>query len=237
MSKPRILVTGATGKTGGAVVNELLARDFPVRAIVHSRDARSEELDRKGAETVVADMFDPDQLLDARQGAAPIRDRSPTPIKDGVMNALEHRVPPPLVCLFFAAVMLVVSRLTPAIQIEDIVRLAITGFFAVSSLVFGAPAFMAFGRAKTTINPRNIEAASALVTSGVYKYTRNPMYVGLTALLWSLTAYLAAPWTALGPVAFLLFITRFQIIPEERVMLAKFGRAYDEYRKHVRRWL
>jgi hypothetical protein len=66
------------------------------------------------------------------------------------MNALEYRVPPPLVCFFFAAVMLVVSRLTPAIQIEDIVRLAITGFFAVSALVFGAPAFMAFCRAKTT---------------------------------------------------------------------------------------
>jgi protein-S-isoprenylcysteine O-methyltransferase Ste14 len=153
------------------------------------------------------------------------------------MQALEHRIPPPLVFLLLVAVMSVVSRLTPTIQIEDTVRWTITGVFAASALIFGVPAFMAFGRAKTTINPRNIQAASALVTSGIYKCTRNPMYVGLTALLLSLTAYLAAPWTALGPLAFLIFITRFQIIPEERVMLAKFGRAYDEYRKRVRRWL
>jgi NAD(P)H dehydrogenase (quinone) len=65
MKQPKILVTGATGRTGSAVVDELLAKDVPVRALVHSKDARSEALERKGAETVVADMFDLDQLLAA----------------------------------------------------------------------------------------------------------------------------------------------------------------------------
>ncbi len=69
MASPTFLVTGATGKTGGAVVSELLARNLPVRAVVHRRDARSEALDRMGAKTVVADLFDPDQLLDAMRGA------------------------------------------------------------------------------------------------------------------------------------------------------------------------
>ena len=68
MTKPKILVTGATGKTGGAVVDELLRKGFPVRAVVRVRDARSDALARKGVETVVADMFDPDQLLDAIRG-------------------------------------------------------------------------------------------------------------------------------------------------------------------------
>lgn len=68
MEQPRILVTGATGKTGRAVVDELLAKGVPVRALVHSKDARSAALERKGAETVVADMFDPDQLLAAMRG-------------------------------------------------------------------------------------------------------------------------------------------------------------------------
>ena len=68
MTKPKILVTGATGKTGGAVVDELLKEGFPVRAVVHAQDARSAALARKGVETVVADMFDPDQLLAAIKG-------------------------------------------------------------------------------------------------------------------------------------------------------------------------
>ena len=65
MAGPTFLVTGATGKTGAAVVEELVARGLPVRAIVHRADARSAALERKGVTTVVADMFDPDQMLDA----------------------------------------------------------------------------------------------------------------------------------------------------------------------------
>src|SRR5579863_6147261 len=68
MKYPKILVTGATGKTGRAVVDELLAKGVPVRAVVHSKDARSAALERMGAETVVADMFDLDQLLGAMRG-------------------------------------------------------------------------------------------------------------------------------------------------------------------------
>ncbi len=70
MTRPTILVTGATGKTGGAVAAELLQRGWPVRALVRQRDGRSVALDRLGAETVVADMFDPDQLLAAMRGTA-----------------------------------------------------------------------------------------------------------------------------------------------------------------------
>jgi NAD(P)H dehydrogenase (quinone) len=68
MKQPKILVTGATGKTGSAVVAQLREKNWPVRAIVRSRDERSERLERLGAETVLADMFDYDQLLAAMQG-------------------------------------------------------------------------------------------------------------------------------------------------------------------------
>lgn len=68
--RPKILVTGATGKTGSAVVAQLLEKGYPVRAIVRSRDARSKRLDRLGVETVVADLFDPAQLLAAMRGTA-----------------------------------------------------------------------------------------------------------------------------------------------------------------------
>ena len=68
MAQPTILVTGATGKTGSAVVDQLLAKGYPVRAAVRTRDARSEELQRRGAEVVVADVFDPDQMHEALRG-------------------------------------------------------------------------------------------------------------------------------------------------------------------------
>ncbi len=70
MPLPKILVTGATGKTGSAVVAQLREKDWPVKAIVSRRDQRSERLDRLGAETVVADLFDPEQLLDAMRGTS-----------------------------------------------------------------------------------------------------------------------------------------------------------------------
>ncbi len=64
-----ILVTGASGKTGGAVVSELLSRGRHVRELVHRRDARSDALARAGAEVVAADVFDTEQLLAAMKGA------------------------------------------------------------------------------------------------------------------------------------------------------------------------
>ncbi len=68
MTKPTILVTGATGKTGAAVVDHLLQHGWPVRAVIHRHDDRSAELHSRGAELVIADMFDPDQLLAAMRG-------------------------------------------------------------------------------------------------------------------------------------------------------------------------
>lgn len=68
MKNPKILVTGATGKTGAPVVGQLLARGLPVRAIVRNKDARSDALEKRGVEIVVASMFDPEQLLDAMRG-------------------------------------------------------------------------------------------------------------------------------------------------------------------------
>ena len=95
----------------------------------------------------------------------------------------------------------------------------------------------AFRQAKTTVNPVAPEKASSVVTNGIFSYTRNPMYLGLTAELVGWAIWLSVPWVIVGPVALMLFLTRFQIVPEERVMSSKFGRDYDEYRKRVRRWL
>ena len=90
---------------------------------------------------------------------------------------------------------------------------------------------------ETPLDPVHIDRASTLVTSGVYRVTRNPMYLGLTVLLLAWAVFLAAPWTLLGPVVFALFISRFQIAPEEHAMREKFGVQYEAYAARVRRWL
>ena len=153
------------------------------------------------------------------------------------MRALELKVPPPLVAILAGAAMWVAARLLPAAPLVDQWRLPITGICAGFGVIVALLGFLALRQANTTINPVNPEKASSVVTGGIYAYTRNPMYLGLTALLAGWAIWLSVPWVFLGPVAFILYLTRFQIVPEERVMSSKFGRNYDEYRKRVRRWL
>ncbi len=129
------------------------------------------------------------------------------------MMALENRIPPPILCAIIAIAMGAGAWAAPATHVAAAARIGLAGAFALIGLAFAAPAFGAFSRAKTTINPVDIEAASTLVTDGVYRYTRNPMYVGLAALLAAWGAYLGVAWAFLGPILFVAFITRFQIVP------------------------
>jgi protein-S-isoprenylcysteine O-methyltransferase Ste14 len=153
------------------------------------------------------------------------------------MKALENRIPPPLVALTMALAMWASMPSAPVSEAGSKPIIAIALVLAACGGLLAASGFQAFGRAKTTINPTKIEEASSLVITGIYGYTRNPMYLGLAALLFAWAIYLANPWAALGPIAFILFITRFQIIPEERVLKAKFGKGYTAYQEKVRRWL
>ncbi|HET9765032.1 MAG TPA: isoprenylcysteine carboxylmethyltransferase family protein [Casimicrobiaceae bacterium] len=153
------------------------------------------------------------------------------------MRALELKVPPPAVALLIGAAMWFVSRQPPYLELSPLVRLVA---FVVIALVGGAVALagdLEFKRARTTINPFKPESSTALVTSGIYRFTRNPMYVGLTLVLLGWAAFLVSAWALLGPVGFVLYIGRFQIEPEERALSAKFGAAYKEYTARVRRWL
>lgn len=153
------------------------------------------------------------------------------------MHTLENKVPPPFVVVLIGAVMWMAAQIAPPIQIDSHLRLALRGTVVLSGFIFLMLGFTAFGQAKTTIDPVNLEKASSLVTGGIYRLTRNPMYVGFTVVLVGWAVYLAIPWALFGSIAFVLFTTRFQIIPEERAMSSKFGQAYVEYKERVRRWL
>ena len=109
-------------------------------------------------------------------------------------------------------------------------------FFTVA-LIIGLPAVLGFHRAKTTVNPLKPEASTALVTGGIYRWTRNPMYLAMLLLLvaW---ACIVSNWAALAILPlFVAYLNRFQIGPEERALQARFGAEFESYRRKVRRWL
>ena len=152
-------------------------------------------------------------------------------------HSLENRVPPPLVVVLIGVAMAVIAWFTPAAEMGSSLRFVGGGIIIALGVLVVVQGARTFWQNKTTINPVDLESASALVTSGVFRFSRNPMYVGFTAMLLGWAVFLAAPSALLGPVAFVLFTNRFQIVPEERVMRDKFGQAYDDYQAQVRRWL
>ena len=122
-------------------------------------------------------------------------------------------------------------------DVIEVVLLATIDLSMNLSALVAIAAFAGFWQARTTINPLQPERASVLVTHGIYRYTRNPMYLSLLLLLVAYASHLGT-WVAFaGPVAYVAYITRFQILPEERVLLSKFGAEYEAYRRRVRRWI
>src|ERR1041384_2127921 len=153
------------------------------------------------------------------------------------MRVLELRIPPPIVGLIIAAGMWAAAHALQMLDIPLKLRLVAAVLIASIGAVIAIGGVISFQRAKTTVNPLKPENSASLVSSGVYTFTRNPMYLGMALVLLGWSAYLASVPTLLGPILFALSITRFQILPEERVLDKLFGAPYAEYKNKVRRWL
>jgi len=153
------------------------------------------------------------------------------------MNGFELKVPPPIVALATGVLMWAVARWLPALcnlPRPPLVIPVLLGVLGAATIVTG---MITFKRHGTTVNPLQPAKSTSLVTGGVYRVTRNPMYLGLTVILvgWALALCSLPAW--LGPVLFVSYITRFQIIPEERVLATLFGADFVAYRARVWRWL
>jgi protein-S-isoprenylcysteine O-methyltransferase Ste14 len=153
------------------------------------------------------------------------------------MQTLELKIPPPLVGALVGVSMWVMATQTTVLPLPDTVRLTFAGGLALLGFGFDATGIVAFLRAKTTVNPMQPRKSAALVTTGVYRLTRNPMYMGMLCLLCAWGVFLSSAWAMLGPIAFVRYINRFQIAPEERMLAVLFGAAYADYTARVRRWL
>lgn len=153
------------------------------------------------------------------------------------MHWLDLKIPPLLIWLLLAGTMLGVAHLTPKLSFalpgSSAIALALVALGAALALA----GVIAFRDRRTTVNPLTPSASSSVVTGGVYRISRNPMYLGFLFALAGWAVYLSNAGAALLLPAFIAYMTRYQIKPEERALLAKFGSEFEQYMSRVRRWI
>lgn len=153
------------------------------------------------------------------------------------MKALELKVPPVVVVAIVAVGMWAIARFLPNIYFT----IPQAGWLAVGIAVVGTGTailgVMEFRVAGTTIDPRVPDQSVILVVRGVYRHSRNPMYLGLLLVLCAWGLFLGSALSLLFLPAFVIYMNRFQIVPEERFMREKFGESFSKYTSEVRRWV
>lgn len=152
-------------------------------------------------------------------------------------SALELRFPPPIIFVISLLIIGLINWCFPSFRMESALILVLSGFCFLASGIIGLSSLAMFYRQKTTVNPINVSSATTLVDTGLYAFSRNPMYLALALLLLSICFWLGNLLGLTGVILFIAFITRFQIIPEERALSEIFGENYQRYCQRVRRWL
>jgi len=153
------------------------------------------------------------------------------------MHVLELKVPPVAVVLVTAGFMWLAAWAVPALEFRFPARDLVALSLAVAGAVTSALGVISFRRAGTTVNPMKPESSSSLVTSGIYRLTRNPMYLGFLLVLLGWAVFLSSILAFLFLPAFIVYMNHFQIEPEERALATLFGEAFAAYKARARRWL
>jgi protein-S-isoprenylcysteine O-methyltransferase Ste14 len=153
------------------------------------------------------------------------------------MSYLNLKIPPPAIMVLCGAFAWLLARSAPGLTFILPARITIAVILALAGISLALSGVLAFRKVQTTLNPHTPEKSSSIVQSGPYAFTRNPMYLGLVLVLLGFCTYLANPLSLLAVVVFVAYTMRFQIIPEERVLLEMFGESYEQYVKSVRRWI
>ena len=153
------------------------------------------------------------------------------------MRSLELVVPPPAVMLIVALLMWVLASYIPVLTFTAISSLSIAVIVALMGLVISTAGIVSFRNQKTIIDPRKPAEVSALVTSGVYRFTRNPMYLGTLLILIGWGIYLGHVLAIASAFLYVPYINRYQILSEERLLQEKFGAQFSAYKTKVRKWI
>lgn len=153
------------------------------------------------------------------------------------MQQLELKIPPLAVAIIFGVGMWLMDWLIPSARISSPAPLLASGALFACALVVTLAGVAAFRRAKTTVDPTHPEASTAIVTTGIYRFTRNPMYLGFLLALIGLGVFLGNIAAMVVPLLFIAYLNAFQIVSEERALRARFGERYSTYLGQVRRWI
>jgi protein-S-isoprenylcysteine O-methyltransferase Ste14 len=152
------------------------------------------------------------------------------------MKALELKIHPPIVLLLCLGMAYGFSHYLPSLAMPLILS-GLQWFIGIIGVLVALAGMWEFRKAKTTINPTSPEKASYLVSGGIYRVTRNPMYLGMQFILIAAIFKFGNYYGFIALPFFILYITQFQIKPEERIIEKIFGEEYCQYKKKVRRWL
>lgn len=153
------------------------------------------------------------------------------------MFSIDNKIPPPVIALLCIGAAWQISEFFPDLTISWQPRIAVAAIIGFVGLILDILGLLAFRRASTTVNPLCPERTNVVVHSGIYSITRNPMYLGLALMLLGFCVYLGNPLSLIVIIAFIIYITHYQILPEERVLIRKFGKSYQEYLNKVNRWI
>ena len=148
---------------------------------------------------------------------------------------MNNKIPPPIVALFFGLCIFFSKSYFPIYKGDILNSMGLVSFMIGISILISA--VRSFKKQDTTVNPINIEKASSLVVTGIFQYSRNPMYLGMVFILLALTLIFNLIGGILFTILFMLYISVFQIKPEEIVMDKLFGEEFASYKKSVRKWL
>ena len=151
------------------------------------------------------------------------------------MIDIKTKFPPPLVALTFGLLIYYTENIFPKIEIKN--EIIFGSFMIISGLIIILSAIILFKKYQTTISPLNPSNSAKLITDGIYKFSRNPMYLGLLLVLVGISIILSLTGGFFFILLFILYINLFQIIPEENAMVDLFKDEFLEYKKNVRRWI
>ena len=154
-----------------------------------------------------------------------------------MMKYLELKVPPVVVVIASGFLMWIVSWMFPSQSFWFPGIYACANLFGAIGIITVAAGIRSFRQARTTVDPRKPDTATSLVQSGIYKYSRNPIYVGLLFILIGMAVYSRNYSSFAVLPAFVLYMNRFQIRPEEQALEHLFAQDFRDYKKRVRRWL
>ncbi|WP_100277843.1 methyltransferase family protein [Mariprofundus aestuarium] len=153
------------------------------------------------------------------------------------MDKFNLKIPPIPLALICGLMIWSLAELLGTHSMGIEIRRAVAVLLLTVAAAIDLTALITFFRSKTTVDPRYPHKTSKMVTSGIYRFSRNPMYLGLAIMLASLSLWLGARFGLFVVVLFILYMNRFQIEPEEQALENQFGKSYLEYKSSVRRWI